>query len=138
MNRDMNSIPAHELHLDFVRSSGPGGQKVNKTSSKVQLRWRVGESGVFAEEQKALIRKAAGHRLNADDEIIIVADAERSQYQNRDEAVRRLQDLVARALTPKKTRRPTKISRAQKQKRLDDKRRQSEQKKLRRPPQNGW
>src|SRR5512135_1852674 len=80
---DPSTVPDNELDISFVRSSGPGGQNVNKTSTKAQLRWNVGRSGAFTDEQKAAIREAAGNRLTADDEILISAEAERSQPQNR-------------------------------------------------------
>jgi ribosome-associated protein len=132
------TVPEDEIKVDFVRSSGPGGQKVNKTSSKAQLRWHVGGSAAFSEHQKELIRKAAGKRLNAEDEIVLSAEAERSQPQNRAAAIERLQRLVAKALAPKKTRKPTKVSVAQKRKRLEDKRRQGEKKRQRKPPTGEW
>ncbi|MFA6603695.1 MAG: alternative ribosome rescue aminoacyl-tRNA hydrolase ArfB [Patescibacteria group bacterium] len=131
-------VPEREINIDFVRSSGPGGQNVNKTSTKAQLRWNVGASAVFSEEQKALIRAAAGHRLNSEDEIVLAAQNERSQSQNRDEAVRRLRELVAEALAPKKERIETRVSRGQKRQRLDEKRLHSERKQQRRPPRGGY
>ena len=134
----MSGIPEHELQIDFVRSSGPGGQKVNKTSSKAQLRWNVGASASFSEEQKARIREAAGNRLNADDEIVLSADTERSQLQNRADVVARLERLVAHALTPKKERKETKVPRSQKRKRLEGKRRDAEKKRMRKPPKGDW
>ena len=132
------TVPESEIEISFVRSSGPGGQNVNKTSTKAQLRWRVGGSAAFSEEQKAAIRAAAGHQLNADDEIVISAEAERSQARNKDAAIARLQDLVARALTPRKARKATKISRAEKRKRLEAKGRQSEKKRERKAPPGDW
>jgi ribosome-associated protein len=132
------TVPENEIDLEFVRSSGPGGQNVNKTSSKAQLRWNVGASQAFTEEQKAAIRAGAGNRLNKEDEIVLSAQTERSQSQNRDEVVERLQDLVAEALTPEKERRPTKVSKSQRQERLDDKRRTSDKKGGRKPPQGDW
>lgn len=135
---DIPEVPESEFDIDFVRSSGPGGQKVNKTSSKAQLRWNVGGSGAFTEAQKDAIREAAGNRLNTDDEIVLSAETERSQLQNRSAVIGRLQEIVTEALTPKKERRPTKVSRSQKRKRLDDKRKTSEKKKSRKPPKGGW
>ncbi len=132
------AVPDAEMQIDFVRSSGPGGQKVNKTSSKAQLRWNVGGSRVFTEEQKAAIRAAAGNRLNAADEIVLASQIERSQFQNRDDVVRRLQELVAEALAPKAERKETEVSRAQKRERLEEKRRQGDKKRDRRPPKGGW
>lgn len=129
-----SAVPESEISIDFVRSSGPGGQKVNKTSSKAQLRWHIGSSEAFTEEQKDAIRRAAGGRLNADDEVVLSSDVERSQIRNREDVIRRLQKLVTDALTPRKERKPTKVSKAQKQKRLDEKRKRGEQKKLRKKP----
>ncbi len=132
------TVPESEIEISFVRSSGPGGQNVNKTSTKAQLRWHVGRSAAFTEEQKAAIRAAAGHQLNADDEIVVSAESERSQVQNRDAAVVRLQGLVAQALAPRKARKATKVSRAEKRKRLEAKSRQSEKKSARRAPRGEW
>ena len=125
---ELPSVPESEIDLDFVRSSGPGGQKVNKTSSKAQLRWNVGESAAFTDAQKEDIREAAGNRLNADDEIVLAADTERSQVQNKGAVIERLQNIVANALTPQKERKETRVSRSQKVRRLDDKRRASQKK----------
>lgn len=126
------AVPEGELDLSFVRSSGPGGQNVNKTSTKAQLRWNVGASSAFTDEQKAAIRAFAGSRLNDADEIVIASDAQRSQPQNRAAAVARLQELVAAALAPRKERKPTKASKAVKRRRLDDKRRHGDKKRSRR------
>jgi ribosome-associated protein len=134
----MNGIPESELRFDFSRSSGPGGQNVNKVSSKAQVRWHVGSSLAFSDEQKALIRAFAGKHLTKDDEIVLAAESERSQLQNKEEAVRRLQALVAAALAPRKKRRPTKVSRAQKRKRVEEKRIVGEKKRARRPVRGEW
>lgn len=124
--------------ITFSRSSGPGGQNVNKTSTKATLHWNVGRSTAFTDEQKALIRAAAGKRLTADDNIVLYAEDTRSQSQNRAIVVGRLEDLIARALAPRKIRKPTKVSRSQKRKRLDAKHRAAEKKKSRRPPKGEW
>jgi len=134
----MLSVPESELRLDFSRSSGPGGQNVNKVSSKAQVRWSVGASQAFTDGQKTLIRAAAGKHLNKEDEIVLAAESERSQFQNKEEVIRRLQELVRIALVPKKKRRPTKVSRAQKRKRVEQKRLVGEKKKARRPPKGEW
>ncbi len=135
---DPSSVPESELDIAFVRSSGPGGQNVNKTSTKAQVRWNVGRSGAFTEEQKAAIREAAGNRLTADDEILISAEAERSQPQNRDAAIGRLQALIAEALAPKKERVATQPSRAERDRRLEEKRRQAGKKQMRKMPKGEW
>lgn len=125
------AVPASEIFIEFVRASGPGGQNVNKTSTKAQLRWNVGASGAFTPEQKALIRRSAGKRLNKEDEVVIIAQSERSQFQNRSAVIGRLQKLVDAALSPAKKRKKTKVSYSQKQQRLETKRRQSERKRMR-------
>lgn len=131
-------VPESEIQLDFVRSSGPGGQNVNKVSSKAQLRWNVGGSHVFNDEQKAAIRVRAGKNLNTQDEIVLSAESERSQSQNKEAVIRRLQELVRVALAPKKKRKPTEVSRSQQRKRLDDKRITSDKKQSRKSPRSDW
>lgn len=117
----MPLIPESELDIRFALASGPGGQNVNKRSTKAVLHWNVGESVVFTDVQKEKIRAAAGHRLSKEDEIVISAEDERSQEQNKESVISRLQELVDVALTPVKVRKPTKPTRAQKAKRVDDK-----------------
>lgn len=131
-------VPESELRFDFSRSSGPGGQNVNKVSSKAALRWSVGGSAAFTEEQKAMIRAFAGKHLNKEDEIVLAAESERSQLRNKEEAVRRLNALVAAALAPRKKRKATKVSRAQKRKRVEEKRIVGERKRARKPPRGDW
>ncbi len=126
------SVPENEMQFTFSASGGPGGQNVNKVASKATLRWNVGASGAYSEEQKQLIREYAGSYLNKADEIIIQSNEQRSQHQNRDSAAERLQNLVAQALIPKKERKETKPSWGAKQKRLDEKRMESNKKKERR------
>lgn len=128
----MGTIPEDEIHIDFAKSGGPGGQKVNKTESKVIVRWYVNGSSVFSDEEKIRIHDLLGNRINQDGELVIIADEERSQHQNRERAIARLQEMVAGAIIPPKTRKPTKPSRAQKEKRLEEKRKQSQKKALRR------
>jgi ribosome-associated protein len=135
---DPPQVPENEIDIDFVRSSGPGGQNVNKTSSKAQLRWSPGRSRTFTEEQRAAIRAHAGNRLNAADEIVLAEQSERSQLQNRETVVQRLQELVAEALRPKKERKATKVGRSQKEKRLEDKRRESRKKQDRKSSKGEW
>lgn len=132
------AIPESELRLDFSRSSGPGGQNVNKVSSKAQVRWRVGASQAFNDEQKALIRASAGKHLNKEDEIVLAAESERSQLQNKEEVIRRLNALIMLALTPKKKRKPTKVSRSQKRKRVEQKRIVADKKRNRKSPRGEW
>ena len=135
---DPPNVPESEIKIDFVRSSGPGGQKVNKTSSKAQLRWNVGASPAFTEGQKTAIRLRAGNRLNNEDEIVFAEQSERSQFQNREAVVRRLQDLVAGALAPKEERKPTKIPKSEKRRRLEEKRQEGRKKQERKFPKGEW
>lgn len=135
---ELPRVPESEIDIDFVRSSGPGGQKVNKTSSKAQLRWNVGESSGFTDVQKEAIREVAGNRLNGEDEIVIAAETERSQLQNKSAVIERLHEIVTEALTPKKERKETKVSKSQKKKRLENKRRTGAKKRDRKPPKGEW
>ena len=128
MSMNKINIPDHELRIETARSGGPGGQNVNKIESKVQLRWSVGESGIFDEREKERIRRVLTHRLNQDDEVMVDVEEERSQAQNRATAIARLQWLVADALAPKKIRRPTRPTRSSKERRLTEKKKTAEMK----------
>ncbi len=127
----MIQIPNNELRFKFVRSSGPGGQKVNKASSKVQVRWNVDNSLILTEGQKSLVRSRLKNLVTKEGDIIIENDETRSQPQNREKAVSRLNELVNQALKKKKKRISTKPSKAAKEKRLEEKHRQAEKKKTR-------
>lgn len=124
-------IPSSEYTLEFARSGGPGGQNVNKVSSKAQLRFNVGASLVLSEDQKNQVRVALKNRLTNSDEILVVAEDERSQIQNRELVVTRFEELIAQALHVPKKRRPTRPTRSSKEKRLQSKRIISERKQSR-------
>lgn len=114
-------IPPEEITIDFVRSSGPGGQNVNKLSTKAQARWNVGASRVFTAEQKAKIRQKLKNRLNNHDEIVVASSNERSQEQNKNNVLALLQTLVVNALKVPKKRIGTKPTRSSKKKRVETK-----------------
>jgi ribosome-associated protein len=114
-------IPASEIKVSFTRSSGAGGQNVNKTATKVIAHWPVGRSDILTSEEKARVRAKLVNRINSCDEVVISSEEERSQAQNRALVALRLQTLVARAAQMPKKRRPTRPTRASKLRRLADK-----------------
>jgi ribosome-associated protein len=127
-------IPDAELLERFSRSSGPGGQSVNTTDSRVELSWDIASSAALNEQQRQRLRERLGGRL-VNGVLTIAASEHRSQLQNRAAARLRLQHLVAAALEPPSPpRRATKPSRAAKARRVEAKRRHGELKTLRRRP----
>lgn len=126
------SIPENELQFTFARSSGAGGQNVNKTSTKVIIHWSVGKSSIFTEEEKQRIRNKLANRLNTEDEIVVMSEEERSQPQNRELAIERLQLLVSKALYVPKKRKPTRPTYSSKLKKVESKKIRSAVKKIRR------
>ena len=129
------SIPARELSVEFVRSSGPGGQHVNKTSTQAQLRWNVWASAVLQDEQKTRVAEKLSSRLTASGDLLLTCDSHRSRERNLQAACDRLGRLVAESLHRPKPRRPTRPTRGSQRRRLEAKRRRSETKRLRRPPE---
>jgi len=121
-------VPERELVWAAVRSSGPGGQNVNKVSSKVELRFDFEASAALSAGAKARLRALARHRLDGDGRILIVSQVTRNQPKNLLDARERLAELIARALVVPKARRATKPSRAAKRARLNDKRANSAKK----------
>jgi len=124
-------IPDHELSLSFVRSSGPGGQNVNKVATAVQLRFDLEGSSALPPGAKARLRSLSGRRLTAEGALLIVARNHRTQEHNRREAEARLADLIRRALTVPKRRVATRPSRAARERRLQLKAQQQRTKRLR-------
>lgn len=114
-------IPANEIQVSFARSSGAGGQNVNKTSTKTIVHWSVGRSHILTAEEKARIRTKLANKINNADEVVVMSEEERSQPQNRALAVARLQALVTKALHIPKHRRPTRPTRASKLRRIESK-----------------
>lgn len=125
-------IPDNEIQISFARSSGAGGQNVNKTSTKVILHWSVGRSRVLNWEEKQRVRIKLANRINSIDELVVNSEEERSQLQNRFKATARLRALVTQALRVPKKRRATKPTKASKLRRLESKTRHSNLKNKRR------
>jgi ribosome-associated protein len=124
-------IPESELRESFVRSAGPGGQNVNKLSTKVELRWTPGTSSALSEPQRAYLLQRLANRLTESGDLIVSCDEHRTQARNRDEARNKLGALVRQALVRPKKRRATKPSRASVKRRLDGKKHRSSVKKNR-------
>lgn len=130
---DTIAIPERELMLSFVRADGPGGQHVNKTATAVQLRFDVARSPSLPEAVRRRLMRLAGRRLSSEGILIIDARSQRSQKQNREEALERLAQLVRSAATPPRRRKPTRPSAASRRRRLEGKRRRARLKQSRRP-----
>lgn len=124
-------IEDSEVQYDFVRSSGPGGQNVNKVATAVQLRFDVRGSPSLPEDVKARLEMLAGSRLTTEGVLIIEASQYRTQEQNRADALLRLVDLVRQAAHKPKPRKKTRPGAAAIAQRLDEKRRRSQTKRMR-------
>jgi ribosome-associated protein len=124
-------IPDSDLEVAFVRSSGPGGQNVNKVASAVQLRFALARNTTLREDVKARLRQLAGQRMTDAGELLIISRESRSQEQNRRSAEERLLELVRKALIAPKKRHATKPTRASRERRLDSKTRTQKNKRLR-------
>jgi ribosome-associated protein len=122
------SLPVDEIELRFSRSSGPGGQHAQRTESRVEAVFHVETSSALTDTQKRRVIAKAGPVLRA------VAQDERSQWRNRELAVERLVEALRLALAVPRPRRPTAPTAASRERRLEQKRRRSQTKRLRRPP----
>ena len=117
-----------DITMSYARSSGPGGQHVNKVNTKAELRVKLGDIQGLPSDAADRLRKLAGQKLTQDDELLITCDANRSQRRNRDEAEERLADLVRRALVKPKSRKRRRRTRAMIENRLQKKRENAEKK----------
>ena len=129
---DTISIDEGELEERFIRASGPGGQNVNKLASAVQLRFDARRSPNLPEDVRTRLARLAGRRMTRDGVLVITAQRHRTQERNRQDALDRLVELIARAAVPPTPRRPTKPTRASRERRLEGKKRRATIKGLRR------
>lgn len=127
------SIDESELQFDFVRSSGPGGQNVNKVATAVQLRFDVSKSSL-PEDAKRRLLLLAGQRVTSEGQLLIEARRFRTQEQNRADALHRFVELLRKALIPPKPRKKTKPTAAAKEKRIKTKKLKGEIKRMRKKP----
>jgi len=120
------TIPGGELAIAFSRSGGPGGQNVNKVASKVELRWNPVTSAALSADERAWLVERLRSRLTGDGTLIVTSTATRDQLKNRDDATSKLALIVRAALDRPRPRKPTKVSRGAKRRRVADKRHHSE------------
>jgi ribosome-associated protein len=125
-------VPLDELEFTFARSSGPGGQNINKVASKALLRWKVTESQSLPEAVKRRFLEHYGSRLTKEGELLLSSQRHRDQGRNVDDCLDRLRAILAVVASPPKKRKPTKPSRGAKERRLQEKRETGEKKQRRR------
>jgi ribosome-associated protein len=128
------SIPRSELSYRASRAGGAGGQHVNTSSTRIEVLWPIARTQVLDEAQRQRVTEKLAARIDAEGNVRVVASKERSQLQNRDAAEKRLAELVRGALAVPKKRRATRVPRAAKEKRLEEKKQRSERKKHRGRP----
>jgi len=127
-------IPLREFDFEFMRSSGPGGQNVNKVNTKVRLRWSVAGSSSIKESLRERIQCKYGRRITAEGEFLVTSQRYRDQERNRADCLEKLAALIRDVAVAQRPRRTTRPTRASKERRLDQKRRRSRRKQLRRSP----
>jgi|SRR5438270_5438796 len=131
---DAIQVPDDELHFTFARSGGPGGQNVNKVSSKAILHWDLATNTSLPAEVKDHLRRHHGKRLTTEGQLVIQGQRFRDQAKNIEDCRDKLRQMILEALHPPRPRKATRPSRGSKRRRLAEKRRQSERKAQRRQP----
>lgn len=119
--RKMNIDITKEIQFKTARSGGKGGQNVNKVETMVEGRWLISESQLVNEQQKNLIHQQLSNRITSDGVLLVKSQTHRTQQDNKEEVIYKINALVNKALQPKKARIATKISKAAKEKRLEHK-----------------
>lgn len=125
------SIDEREIEESFVRASGPGGQNVNKLATAVQLRFDVRRSPSLPDKVRTRLERLAGTRLTRDSVLVIIAQSHRTQGRNRQDALDRLVDLIRRAAIEPRVRRPTRPTKASRERRVEAKKHRAGLKRLR-------
>lgn len=131
------TIPPDELRMAFSRSSGPGGQNVNKVESRVELRWNVAESAALSERDRSWLLERLAAQLTTTGELIVTSERHRTQARNRADALEKLASTLRDALVRPKRRRPTRPGKRAVQRRLDEKKQRGELKRGRRDAGGG-
>jgi len=131
MSAPLPPVPDADLEWKFIRAAGPGGQNVNKVASAAQLRFLLEQNQTLPAAVKQRLRRLAGQRLNEDGSILITARGERSQEQNRRDALGRLARLIEAARAEPKPRKATRPTRASQRRRVESKKRHGNTKRSR-------
>lgn len=130
-----SAILLPELEFSASRSSGPGGQNVNKVNSRITLRFNIPGSTILTDDEKAVLLTKLASRLTDAGDLMVHAQDKRSQLQNKEATLQKLDDILAKALQKKKARKATKPSKTAVQKRITGKKKQSEKKQWRQKPE---
>ncbi len=133
MTNTIQHIPdlSSEFSFRTSRSSGPGGQHVNKVDSRVELRFNIASSQLLSDQQKETLQQKLANKLTTEGDLIIVSQKERSQLRNKEITVEKLYALLAKALQPRKKRKATRPTRTSVEKRITSKKQTGEKKKRR-------
>jgi ribosome-associated protein len=134
-NKSEGGIPEKELSAELIysssRSSGPGGQNVNKVNTRIELRFNIPGSALLNDEEKTKIQAALDNRINKEGFLILVSQSERSQIANKKKVTERFYKLLHKALAPVKKRKPTRPTLASRERRIESKKLLSRKKALR-------
>ncbi len=125
---------SREFNYSASRSSGPGGQNVNKVNTRVELRFNIQTSEFLNEQQKQILQSKLKNRINTDGELVLNSGSERSQWRNKSKVTEKFYQLLEKALTPTKKRVKTKPTATSRLKRMENKKKTAQKKQLRKPP----